>query len=172
MGVGYDGVDVAAAKARGVMVTHTPDVLNDEVADLALGLMLCAARQLPAADRYVRAGEWLKGPMPLARKMTGARLGMVGMGRIGQAIAHRARWPSACRSPTPRAAAKPELPYRFFPTPAALAGRERLPGRHHARRRRHAQADRRRGAEGAGPGPAARASWSTWRAVRWSTRRR
>ena len=52
-GVGYDGVDVAAAKARGVMVTHTPQVLNDDVADLAIGLMLAAARQLPAADRYV-----------------------------------------------------------------------------------------------------------------------
>jgi lactate dehydrogenase-like 2-hydroxyacid dehydrogenase len=69
MGVGYDGVDVAAAKARGVVVTHTPDVLNDEVADTAIGLMLCAARQLPAADRFVRAGEWAKGPMPLQRKM-------------------------------------------------------------------------------------------------------
>lgn len=91
MGVGYDGVDVAAAKARGVMVTHTPNVLNDDVADLAIGLMLCAARQLPAADRYVRAGQWLNGPMPLARKMSGSRLGLVGMGRIGQAIAHRAQ---------------------------------------------------------------------------------
>jgi len=91
MGVGYDGVDVAAAKARGVMVTHTPNVLNDDVADLAIGLMLCAARQLPAADRYVRAGQWLNAPMPLARKMSGARLGLVGMGRIGQAIAHRAQ---------------------------------------------------------------------------------
>jgi hydroxypyruvate reductase len=90
MGVGYDGVDVAAAQARGVMVTHTPNVLNDDVADLAIGLMLCAARQLPAADRYVRAGQWLNAPMPLARKMSGARLGLVGMGRIGQAIAHRA----------------------------------------------------------------------------------
>ena len=91
MGVGYDGIDVAAAKARGIQVTHTPNVLNDDVADLAIGLMLCAARQLPAADRYVRAGDWAaKGPMPLARKMSGARLGLVGMGRIGQAIAHRA----------------------------------------------------------------------------------
>lgn len=91
MGVGYDGVDVAAAKARGVMVTHTPNVLNDDVADLAISLMLCAARQLPAADRFVRSGQWLKGPMPLARKMSGARLGLVGMGRIGQAIAQRAQ---------------------------------------------------------------------------------
>ena len=90
MGVGYDGVDVAAAIARGVQVTHTPDVLNDDVADLAIGLMLSAARQLPAADRYVRAGLWPQGPQPLARKMSGARLGLVGMGRIGQAIATRA----------------------------------------------------------------------------------
>lgn len=120
MGVGYDGVDVAAAKARGVMVTHTPDVLNDEVADTTLGLMLCAARQLPAADRYVRAGEWLKGPMPLQRKMTGARLGLVGMGRIAKAIAQRALAFNMSIAYTARSA-KPELPYRFFPTPAALA---------------------------------------------------
>jgi lactate dehydrogenase-like 2-hydroxyacid dehydrogenase len=66
-------------------------VLNDDVADLAIGLMLCAARQLPAAERYVRAGQWLSAPMPLARKMSGARLGLVGMGRIGQAIAQRAQ---------------------------------------------------------------------------------
>jgi len=90
-GVGYDGVDVAAAKAKGVMVTHTPNVLNDDVADLAIGLMLSAARQLPQADRYVREGRWAEiGPMPLARKVSGAKLGIVGMGRIGQAIAQRA----------------------------------------------------------------------------------
>ncbi|MCL4695842.1 MAG: 2-hydroxyacid dehydrogenase, partial [Burkholderiaceae bacterium] len=58
MGVGYDGVDVPACKAKGAVVTHTPDVLNDDVADLALGLMLAAARQLPAADRHVRSGDW------------------------------------------------------------------------------------------------------------------
>ncbi len=120
MGVGYDGVDVAAAKARGVMVTHTPDVLNDEVADTTLGLMLSASRQLPAADRYVRAGEWLKGPMPLQRKMSGARLGLVGMGRIAKAIAHRAQAFGMSIAYTARSA-KPELPFRFFPTPAALA---------------------------------------------------
>jgi hydroxypyruvate reductase len=120
MGVGYDGVDVAAAKARGVMVTHTPDVLNDEVADTTLGLMLCAARQLPAADRFVRAGEWLKGPMPLQRKMSGARLGLVGMGRIAKAIAHRAQAFGMSIAYTARSA-KPELPYTFHPTPAALA---------------------------------------------------
>ena len=120
MGVGYDGVDVAAAKERGVMVTHTPDVLNDEVADTAIGLMLCAARQLPAADRHVRAGQWLNGPMALSRKMTGARLGIVGMGRIGKAIAHRAQAFSMSVAYTARSA-KTDLPYAFFSTPAELA---------------------------------------------------
>jgi hydroxypyruvate reductase len=120
MGVGYDGVDVAAAKARGVTVTHTPDVLNDDVADLAIGLMLNAARQLPAADRYVRAGDWLKAPMPLARKMSGARVGIVGIGRIGQAIAKRALAFDMPVSYTARSA-RPELPYAFQPSAAALA---------------------------------------------------
>ena len=120
MGVGYDGVDVAAANARGVMVTHTPDVLNDDVADLALGLMLCAARQLPAADRYVRSGQWLRGAMPLARKMSGARLGLVGIGRIGQAIAQRALAFGMSVAYTARSA-RPALPYAYLPTAAALA---------------------------------------------------
>lgn len=121
MGVGYDGVDVAAAKARGVVVTHTPDVLNDEVADTALGLMLCAARQLPAADRYVRAGDWAsKGPMPLQTRMSGKRLGLVGMGRIGKAIAHRALAFGMPVAYTARSA-KRELPYRFCATAAELA---------------------------------------------------
>ena len=120
MGVGYDGIDVAAAKARGVMVTHTPNVLNDDVADLAIGLMLSAARQLPAADRHVREGKWPQGPMPLARKMSGARLGLVGMGRIGQAIAHRAQafgMSIAYTSRSPKAG----LPHRYLPSAEALA---------------------------------------------------
>ncbi len=120
MGVGYDGVDVAAARACGVMVTHTPEVLNDDVADLAIGLMLCAARQLPAADRYVRSGLWLQGAMPLARKMSGARLGIVGMGRIGLAIARRALAFGMHIAYTARSA-KPELPFAFHASAAALA---------------------------------------------------
>jgi lactate dehydrogenase-like 2-hydroxyacid dehydrogenase len=120
MGVGYDGVDVAAAKARGAVVTHTPDVLNDDVADLAIGLMLCAARQLPAADRHVREGLWPAGAMPLARKMSGGRLGIVGMGRIGQAIAQRAlafgmRIGYTSRNP------RPGVAYRYLPSAVALA---------------------------------------------------
>jgi len=121
MGVGYDGVDVAAAKARGAVVTHTPNVLNDDVADLAIGLMLSAARQLPAADRHVRSGQWAaSGPMPLARKMSGARLGLVGMGRIGQAIAHRAAafgMSIAYTSRSPRAG----VAHRYVANPVALA---------------------------------------------------
>lgn len=120
MGVGYDGIDVAACKARGVMVTHTPDVLNDDVADLALGLMLCAARQLPQADRFVRDGRWPQGPMPLARKMSGARLGLIGMGRIGQAIAQRAAAFGMRIAYTARNA-RPTLPYAYFPSAEALA---------------------------------------------------
>jgi lactate dehydrogenase-like 2-hydroxyacid dehydrogenase len=120
MGVGYDGIDVAAAKARGVVVTHTPDVLNDDVADLALALMLATARQIPAADRFVRAGQWPLGPMPLARKLSGARLGIVGMGRIGQAIAHRAQAFGMAIAYTARSA-KAELPQRYLPSAEALA---------------------------------------------------
>jgi lactate dehydrogenase-like 2-hydroxyacid dehydrogenase len=121
MGVGYDGIDVEAARARGVVVTHTPNVLNDEVADLAIGLMLAAARQLPAADRYVRSGHWEgRGPMPLARKMSGSRLGIVGMGRIGQAIAHRAQAFGMPIAYTARSA-KPGLPYRFVASVEELA---------------------------------------------------
>ena len=120
MGVGYDGIDVAAAKARGVVVTHTPGVLNDDVADLAIALMLAWARQVARADRFVRAGQWPNGPLPLGRKVSGARLGIVGMGRIGQAIAHRATAFGMSIAYTARSA-KAGLPHRYLPTPAALA---------------------------------------------------
>ena len=120
MGVGYDGVDVDAALAGGIQVSHTPDVLNDDVADLAMGLLLSAARQLPAADRFVRAGHWLQGNMPLARKLSGARLGLVGIGRIGQAIAKRAAAFDMQVAYTARSA-RPQLPYRFHATAEALA---------------------------------------------------
>ena len=95
-GVGLDKLDLAAAQRRGIAVGYTPDVLNDCVADLAFGLMLDAARGLSAADRYVRRGAWLgagtpaSAPFPLGRKVSGARLGIVGLGRIGSTIARRA----------------------------------------------------------------------------------
>lgn len=89
-GVGYDGVDIAAARERGIAVTHTPGVLSEDVADLALALMLAVARGLTAGDQHVRTGQWPQGGLPLGRKVSGARLGIVGLGRIGTAIAQRA----------------------------------------------------------------------------------
>jgi lactate dehydrogenase-like 2-hydroxyacid dehydrogenase len=119
-GVGYDGIDVAAAKKRGIMVTHTPDVLNDDVADLAMGLLLSVARKIPAADRFTRNADWLDGPFQLTRKLSGAKLGMVGMGRIGQAIAKRALAFDMDIAYFARHA-RPELPYTFVPDLIALA---------------------------------------------------
>ena len=119
-GVGYDGVDVAAARERGIAVTHTPNVLNDEVADLAIALMLAVSRRIVEADRFVRSGQWPKGPMPLARKVSGARLGIVGLGRIGQAIATRAEAFGMSVAYTSRSK-KAGVAYRYFPSPEALA---------------------------------------------------
>jgi lactate dehydrogenase-like 2-hydroxyacid dehydrogenase len=119
-GVGYDGVDTQAALARRIVVGHTPDVLNDEVADLSLGLMLSIARQIPQADQFVRSGRWAQAPFPLQRKLTGARLGLVGMGRIAKAIAHRAQAFRMQIAYTARSA-KPELPYTFVSSVKDLA---------------------------------------------------
>lgn len=88
-GVGYDRVDLEAARARGIRVTNTPDVLTDDVADLAVGLTLALLRRLPQADAHVKAGLWPKSDMPLTRKVSGKRFGIMGMGRIGLAVAKR-----------------------------------------------------------------------------------
>ncbi|MDI4664888.1 2-hydroxyacid dehydrogenase [Xanthobacter autotrophicus] len=88
-GVGYDTVDAVAAARRGVIVTNTPDVLNEEVADLTLGLLLATVRQIPQADRFLRDGKWLKAAYPLGPTLRGRTVGIVGMGRIGKAIARR-----------------------------------------------------------------------------------
>ena len=88
-GVGYDHIDAAALATRGIVVTNTPDVLTEEVADLALGLLLATVRRLPQADRHVRAGLWLKGTFPLTPTLRGRTVGILGLGRIGKAIARR-----------------------------------------------------------------------------------
>ena len=88
-GVGVDSVDVDAAKRRGITVTNTPDVLTEDVADIALVLMLSAIRRVPQGDRYVRDGKWMKGPMALTQSVQGKTAGIVGLGRIGKAIAKR-----------------------------------------------------------------------------------
>lgn len=90
-GVGYDGVDVQAARERGIRVSNTPDVLTDDVADFAMALLLGIARNTCAADRFTRSGAWARGPIGFSRKVSGARLGIIGLGRIGKAIARRAQ---------------------------------------------------------------------------------
>ncbi|KQU45089.1 hydroxyacid dehydrogenase [Rhodococcus sp. Leaf278] len=89
-GVGYDTTDVDEAARRGIAVSNTPDVLTDCVADLAVGLVIDTMRGLPAAERFVRAGRWpAEGNTPLMRQVTGKRVGIIGLGRIGSAIADR-----------------------------------------------------------------------------------
>lgn len=90
MSVGTDHIDLAAAKARGIAVTNAPDVLTDCVADIGMALVLAVARKLVVADRFVREGRWLRGMFPLASKVGGATMGIVGLGRIGKAVAKRA----------------------------------------------------------------------------------
>lgn len=90
-GVGYDSVDVKVAKEQGVIVTNTPDVLTDDTADIGIALTLAVFRRTVEGDIYVRSGQWIKkGPMPLGRSLRGKTMGIVGLGRIGQAIAKRA----------------------------------------------------------------------------------
>ena len=88
-GVGYDGVPVEWCRSHGVRVTNTPDVLTEDVADTASALVLMTSRRLIAANRFLHAGSWLKGAFPLAHAVRGKLAGIVGLGRIGKAIAHR-----------------------------------------------------------------------------------
>lgn len=88
-GVGYDNVDVAAAAARGVVVTNTPGVLDADVADLALALLLATIRQLPQAERYLREGRWRERNFPLSPTLRGRTVGILGLGGIGKQIARR-----------------------------------------------------------------------------------
>jgi lactate dehydrogenase-like 2-hydroxyacid dehydrogenase len=89
-GAGVDLIDLRAAKRRGIGVSNTPDVLSDTVADTAVGLILMTLRRFGAADRYVRAGRWAReGPFPYARDLSGLQVGILGLGRIGTAIATR-----------------------------------------------------------------------------------
>ena len=114
-GVGYDHVDAKWAGEHGIVVTNTPDVLNEEVADTTLGLLLCTVREFPQADRYVRAGRWEHGPYPLsAATLRDRTVGIVGMGRIGQAIARRLEAfdvPVVYHSRRPQ----PNVGYRHYP---------------------------------------------------------
>jgi lactate dehydrogenase-like 2-hydroxyacid dehydrogenase len=88
-GVGYDGLPLAAAAARNIPVTNTPDVLNTAVAELCIGMLLGLLRRLPASDQFVRAGKWPQGVMALGTSLSGKKVGIVGLGRIGKDIARR-----------------------------------------------------------------------------------
>lgn len=90
-GVGYEHIDARAAAEREIIVTHTPGVLDDEVADTAMALTLMAVRRLPQAERYLRSGQWPKGTFPLTASLRGRTMGILGLGRIGRAIAERAK---------------------------------------------------------------------------------
>lgn len=119
-GVGYDTTDVDAAAARGVGVSNTPDVLTDCVADTAVGLMIDAMRQFSAADRYVRAGKWPAGNYPLTHQVSNRRVGIIGLGRIGSAIAKRLN-AFGCTISYHNRNEKPESPYAYVESPVALA---------------------------------------------------
>jgi lactate dehydrogenase-like 2-hydroxyacid dehydrogenase len=112
-GVGYDNIDAKHAGAHGITVTNTPEVLNEEVADTALGLLLCTVREFPQAERYLRSGQWVKGDYKLSQSLRDRTVGIVGLGRIGKAIARRLE---ALRVPivyhTRRV--QPEVPYRHY----------------------------------------------------------
>jgi lactate dehydrogenase-like 2-hydroxyacid dehydrogenase len=114
-GVGYDHIDIAWAAAHGVTVTNTPQVLTEEVADTALGLLLCTVREFPQAERYLRAGKWTERAYPLTKATLRNRtVGLVGMGAIGQAIARRLdamKVPVVYHSRRPAAG----VPYRHYP---------------------------------------------------------
>ena len=120
-GVGFDSIDVRHAQAKGIQVSNTPDVLNDCVADLAWGLILSTARSLGAAERYVRAGQWGNTALPLSGvRVTGKNLGIIGLGRVGRAIAERS---AGFRMPVRYYGrkARPDAPWEFEPSLTELA---------------------------------------------------
>jgi lactate dehydrogenase-like 2-hydroxyacid dehydrogenase len=125
-GVGFDAVDLAACRQRGIRVANTPDVLTEDCADLAIGMMLAQSRGIVAADRFARDGSWVKGGFPLQRRVWGRRAGILGLGRIGAAVARRLdgfgmdiAWSARSAKPVPSH-------WAFVPDPAALAQRSDL----------------------------------------------
>uniref|UniRef100_A0A0C9RUX7 TSA: Wollemia nobilis Ref_Wollemi_Transcript_11981_1361 transcribed RNA sequence n=1 Tax=Wollemia nobilis TaxID=56998 RepID=A0A0C9RUX7_9CONI len=118
--VGLDKVDLVKCKEREIAVTNTPDVLTDDVADLALALMLSTLRQICAADRYVRQGLWPKGEYKLTTKLSGKNVGIVGLGRIGLAIAKRAE-AFGCKIAYNSRSKKPNVNFKYYSSVVDLA---------------------------------------------------
>lgn len=119
-GVGFDTIDIAHANRRGIAVSNTPDVLSDCVADLAFGAALAIGRRFCEADRFVRRGDWAHGRLPMATRVSGKRLGILGLGAIGRVVAKRAAgfaMPIAYHNRRPVS----DVPYRYEESPASLA---------------------------------------------------
>jgi lactate dehydrogenase-like 2-hydroxyacid dehydrogenase len=120
-GVGYDGVPTGYCRDRGIKVTNTPDVLTDDVADVAVALILMTGRGFIGANRFVHAGEWVRRSPELSMKLSGRTVGIVGLGRIGRAIAHRVEAMGMHVAYTGR---RPQdVSYEYVPDLAALAAR-------------------------------------------------
>ncbi len=119
-GVGYDNIDVEAAAARGIVVTNTPGVLDDEVADFAIGLLLGTIRRIPQAEKFLREGRWSRGPFPLSPTLRGRQVGILGLGGIGKAIARRLEGFGISIAYHGRSQ-QPAVPYTWYATPLALA---------------------------------------------------
>lgn len=118
--VGLDKIDLGKCREKGIRVTNTPDVLTDDVADLAIGLILAVLRRLPACDRYVRSGKWKHGDYQLTTKFTGKTVGIIGLGRIGLAIAKRAE-AFSCPISYYSQSEKAEVNYKYYPSVVELA---------------------------------------------------
>jgi len=119
-GVGVDAIDLEHARNKGVVVTNTPNVLNDDVANLAVALLLDVSRQIVAADRFVRSGQWLKGNMPLARSIRDRKVGILGLGRIGKSIAEKLQV-FGCQISYHGRRQQPDVTYRYFPNLVGMA---------------------------------------------------
>lgn len=124
-GVGTDAVDLAYARDHGITVSATVGALTEDVADLAMGLLIAACRGLCTSDRYVRSGQWPTSatplaPLPLARQVSGLRVGIVGLGRVGRAVATRAT-AFGCPISYTDLQAMPDVPYTFVPDLVELA---------------------------------------------------
>lgn len=119
-GVGYDGIPVDHAARKGIVVTNTPDILNTAVAELAIGLLLSLLRHLPAADHFVRSGTWRQSAFPLGTNLSGRKVGIIGLGRIGKEIVQRLLPFGVDVSYYGRQSQ--QVPWRYFDSPEALAG--------------------------------------------------
>jgi lactate dehydrogenase-like 2-hydroxyacid dehydrogenase len=118
-GVGVDSIDLGHAAKRKVIVTNTPDVLNDDVANMAIALLLATSREICNGDRYVREGKWLKGAMHLTHAIRGRKLGILGLGRIGKDIARKAEVFGMEIAYHGRG--KQDVPYQFYPDLVGMA---------------------------------------------------